>query len=456
MKPLILVVFFVFTFQLILGIYSQFPTTITPDAAMHAEIVNIIREQGFIRTWEPYAPNDYSYPPLFHYLATLLTPFLLSIDAVRVLGIIIWLCFPLSLYVLVATYKKEAALTAACLGAVAPPLATVFIYGEFPQLLAMLFLIWEWYFLRCERYLLGAVFAGLIVLSHSFVPFAAIALLAYFLISSKQIKYAAATCIVALPWVPAYVLVVQNILSGAWENTRYNAVQPVFGFWPTHTIIDWLFGAHGLGILAPLAAYGVFKVRDWWVRGFFAVGLAFTLFHIPFTQLKIYDLLVLPVIVLASLGVYELSLLFKDRGGYLAAALCVFLFLGLVQVQHFENARVNWFNPEIAPTAELADAARWLAVYDPRPVKIYAHSASAWVGILSLKLPLDPDIAHIEAFSKAYREQLDMQAAIKMVLSAGSDSRLVSGVSYLIVPVSVDVMLPPIYRNDKWAVYRSA
>ena len=35
-------------FVLGIGVYSQWPLTITPDAAMHAEIVGMINEQGFL------------------------------------------------------------------------------------------------------------------------------------------------------------------------------------------------------------------------------------------------------------------------------------------------------------------------------------------------------------------------------------------------------------------------
>ena len=52
---LIILVILLISLLLILGVLSQWPTTITPDTAMHAEIVEIIKEQGFIRTWEPYA-----------------------------------------------------------------------------------------------------------------------------------------------------------------------------------------------------------------------------------------------------------------------------------------------------------------------------------------------------------------------------------------------------------------
>src|SRR3989344_382036 len=103
--------FLLFSYLSVLGLHSQWSTTITPDAAMHAEIVVAIKEQSLITTWEPYADNEYTYPPLFHYIAVLLP--LEPIDSVRVLGVLVWLVLPVALYGLVATYRKDSAFVAA-------------------------------------------------------------------------------------------------------------------------------------------------------------------------------------------------------------------------------------------------------------------------------------------------------------------------------------------------------
>src|SRR3989338_10710695 len=115
---------FIGIFLLFLAIQSQFPAAITPDAAMHAEIVEAIGHQGFITTWEPYTSNSYTYPPLFHYIAFVLP--LEPIDAVRALGIVLWLVMPIAMYFLVATYDngnkpdKKAGLIAALLIGLVP------------------------------------------------------------------------------------------------------------------------------------------------------------------------------------------------------------------------------------------------------------------------------------------------------------------------------------------------
>src|SRR3989344_3811411 len=118
-------------FLTILGVYSQFPTTITPDTAMHAEIVEAIGHQGFITTWEPYTENRYTYPPLFHYIAFLLP--LEPIDAVRALGIVLWIVLPIVMYFVASTYDRKAGLIAAVLIGLVPVFSNVFIYGEFPK-----------------------------------------------------------------------------------------------------------------------------------------------------------------------------------------------------------------------------------------------------------------------------------------------------------------------------------
>src|SRR3989338_7962505 len=128
-------------FLTVLGVYSQFPTTITPDTAMHAEIVEAIGHQGFITTWEPYTENRYTYPPLFHYIAFLLP--LEPIDAVRALGIVLWIVLPIAMYLLLSTFDRRAAVIGAILIGLVPSFSNVFIYSEFPQLMSMVLLLFE-------------------------------------------------------------------------------------------------------------------------------------------------------------------------------------------------------------------------------------------------------------------------------------------------------------------------
>src|SRR3989344_2852925 len=228
-----------FLFLIVLGVWSQWPTTITPDAAMHAEIVELIGQQGYVTTWKPYADNAYTYPPLFHYLAFLLP--LESIDAVRALGIVLWLVLPVVMYLLMSTFNKKAGMIAAFLVVLVPSFSNVFVYSEFPQLMAMSLLLLEWYLLRTERVSWAACTVGVIGLTHVFFVLIAALL---FLVHTKvrDWKYGLLSLLVMVPWLPAYVRVVMNVLSGQWENVRYNATQPVFGFWGTQELYDWFVG----------------------------------------------------------------------------------------------------------------------------------------------------------------------------------------------------------------------
>jgi hypothetical protein len=441
-----------FVFLLLFGIYSQWSTTITPDAAMHAEIVVAIKEQGFIMTWEPYADNEYTYPPLFHYIAILLP--LEPIDSARVLGMLVWLVLPVALYGLVATYRRDAAFIAAALIGLVPSFSNVFIYGEFPQLMAMVFLLLEWRLLRQGKITWAAIVTGLIVLTHVFFALVGLLFFGYYCVRKREWR-ALIGLAVALPWLPAYGTVVQNALSGGWENVRYNAIQPVFGFWPMQVSIDWLVGIEGLTpVLLPLAIIGFWKVKDVFLRCVFVFALVFTMFHIPFTQLKIFDFLAIPVVILASIALVELPTKRAYRNAIIVALVVC---LAFVQGVHFWNTQVNWFNPEIAPTTELADAAEWLARYDPSFVRMYAHQASAWTGVLAHKLPLNPDITHLERFSDEYREQLAVQKEIKETLIEGRDVQSLlheHDIRYLIIPFGLGQDLELLYSNGVWGVYR--
>jgi len=441
-----------FLFLIVLGVWSQWPTTITPDAAMHAEIVELIGQQGYVTTWQPYADNAYTYPPLFHYLAFLLP--LESIDAVRALGIVLWLVLPVVMYLLVSTFNKKAGMIAAFLVVLVPSFSNVFIYSEFPQLLAMILLLLEWYLLRTERVSWAACTVGVIGLTHVFFVLIAALL---FLVHTKvrDWKYGMLALLVMVPWLPAYVRVVMNVLFGQWENVRYNATQPVFGFWGTKELYDWFVGVHGLtAVLVILSVYGFFVTKDRILRGIFVFSVFFTVFHVPFTQLKILDLLAFPVVMLASLAITSLPLkTFWKK----SVVVIVVVFMLIVQVNHFYVAKKWWLNPEIAPTEEFADAARWLGEYDDSVVRVYFHQASAWGGILAHKLPLEPDITHLEAFSESYRKQIDGQREIKDALADRKeiDIAIVKkyDVKYLVVPVELESQLDLLYENGVWGVY---
>jgi hypothetical protein len=215
-----------------------------------------------------------------------------------------------------------------------------------------------------------------------------------------------------------------------------------------------LFGAQGLTvILFLLAVYGFFKTKDRVLRGVFLLSLGLTVFHIPFTQLKIYDFLAIPVVMLAAIGITRVPLK-RFRNPFIVIVVGI---LVVMQAQHFQITQKWWLNPEIAPTDELTDAAQWLGEHDDELVTVYAHQASAWVGILSNKLPLNPDITHLEAFSDEYKEQLRYREEIKRALEDGVPVRGLLAqrdVRYVIAPMELEAQLDLLYNNQEWGVYR--
>ncbi|HLC74701.1 MAG TPA: hypothetical protein VJH88_02490 [Candidatus Nanoarchaeia archaeon] len=448
-----------FCILLALGIYSQWPTTITPDAAMHAEIVELIRAQGVVTTWQPYAVNQYTYPPLFHYIAFLLP--LEPIDAVRALGLVLWLLLPVAMYLLLSTFDRRAAVIGAILIGLVPSFSNVFIYSEFPQLMSMVLLLLEWYFLRKEKHAAAAVAVGVIGLTHVFFVLVAAALfLAHVWLGGKvrALRYLGLSAVVMIPWLYAYGQIVMNVLAGTWENTRYNLTQPVFGFWSSNALYDWFVSAHGLTlVLMVLASYGLLTVKDRVLRGLFVVCVVLSVYHIPFTQLKMFDLLAVPAVMLAAIGLSAISLKSFWKK---SVVVIVVIFMLMLQVNHFWVAKNWWLNPEIAPTEEFTDAARWLRSYDDTFTRVFFYQASAWGGVLSGKLPLDPDITHLEAFSDDYKEQVEGQRKIKEALvdGEGIDADIVEryDIKYFVLPVEFagELKSDLLYSNDVWGVYR--
>ena len=288
---------------------------------------------------------------------------------------------------------------------------------------------------------------GIIGLTHVFfVLIAALLFVAHTKV--RDWKQGVLSVLVMIPWLPAYARIGMNVLSGQWENVRYNATQPVFGFWNGAALYDWFVSVHGLTLVLLIpAVYGFFMTKDKILRGMFVFSILFSIFHLPFTQLKILDLLAFPVVMLASLALASLPLKTFWRKSVIAIVVICMVF---VQLNHFSTVEKWWLNPEIAPTEEFADAARWLGSYDDSFVRTYFYQASAWGGILAHKLPLDPDITHLEAFSDAYKEQINAQRRIKEgVVDSGYDVR------YFVLPVDKRFEGTLLYSNEAWSVYTS-
>jgi len=445
------------TISLFLGIYVHYPVSITYDPAMHGEIVNIILHQGYPNTWEPYANNEFTYTPLFHYLS--LVPHFLGlsvIDSVMAAGIILWALLPLCAYLLGSFYGRKIALLSAAVSAFLPFLSNIFILGEFPQLLAMELLILEIYFLKKGKLLESGVITGLVILSHPFVWIISVLAYLYFLIPSsiknrKNIPYILVPLAVSLPWLPKYLQILMNVLSGEWKNVVFNLEQPNFWFWSMESLAKYLFDLNYFTpVIIILSFMGLVKTRDRFMQVFFISCFIFSVYHIPYTQLKVFDLLTIPSIFLASIGIKELSDYFKKYGFVVLSAFVILMFS--FQAYHFNYADRFWFNSEISPEPPLYQASIWLGGYDKNPERIYVDSAPAWVGMLSNKIPLEPQISYLERFSRDYLDQLELRKRIRERLESGEDlGNLAGGVKYVITRERTN--LEEIYSGSGWSVY---
>lgn len=445
--------------SLFLGIYAHYPVSITYDPAMHGEIVNIIIHQGYPNTWEPYAVNEFTYTPLFHYIS-LLVHFLgfSIIDSVMAFGIIIWFFLPLCAYLLGSLYGRRVALLSAVISAFLPFLSNIFILGEFPQILAMELLILEIYFLKRGKLLESGIITGLIILSHPFVWIISVLAYLYFFIPSslknkKNIPYVIIPLAVSTVWLPKYFQILMNMLSGEWKNIVFNAEQPNFWFWSLESLTKYLFDLNYFTpIIIILSIIGLIKTKDRFMQIFFILTLVFSIYHLPYTQLKVFDVLTIPSIFLASIGIKEISNYFKKYGLVILIAFVILMFS--FQVYHFSYAKKFWFNSEISPEPPLYHASLWLGNYDKNSARIYAESAPAWVGMLSNKIPLEPQISFLERFSKDYLNQLDVRNKINEKLKSGEDIHDLaeeSGVKYVITRETTN--LNEIYSDSGCFIY---
>jgi hypothetical protein len=447
--------------SIIMGVYAHYPVSITHDPAIHSEIVNILRQQGYPNSWEPYASNDFTYPPLFHYIVLLfsLVGFPLA-DAVIMVGIILWAMIPLCAYLLGSLYDRKVALLSAAVFVLLPFLSNVFIFGEFPQLLAMELLMLELYYLKKGRYLMAGIMTGLVFLSHPFMPIVSFLVYLYFvlppLFSEKKPLYPLLLLLpfaISAAWLPKYVMIAMNMFSGDWQNVVYNAYQPVFWFWPAETLSKYLFGLdYFTPLILVLSFIGLSVTKDRFIKIFFIACFAFSVFHVPYTQLKIFDVLTIPAALLASFGVIEVSKYFRNRG-----PLVIIFFVAMLlafQLYHFSYAKNVWFDPEISAEPSLQEAALWLGEHDKNNVKVYVDRAPAWFGVLSGKIPLEPEISYLEKFSDAYMKQRETNQKIKEGLKAGESIRDLAeqaGLKYVITNEKSDLSL--IYTNSAWSIY---
>ncbi len=454
-----------------LGYYILYPVPLKFDPSMHAEIVNIISIQGYPNTWQPYANNTFTYTPLFHYLSYIPSVFGLSpVDSVMILGILIYMLIPISTYYLVLSFKKkkQTAFLAAVTISFLPLLGSIFLLGEFPEVLSLLLLTLLLYSINTKRHFLVSVFTGLTILSHPFMALVAIILWLYNFKNLKKEKpknilfYILILIIITSFWIPKYIQIMGNAASGTWHNSIYDTQQPYLAFWPANEIQIFLFGMHVLTpIILPLSIIGFLFTRNKLLRAFYIITLIFTIYHLPYTQLKVLDLFVIPSSILAALGLEKIINTSKKHNKHLPKAIAIFFILLMFsfQVTHFMHAKAYWVDIEKSPEIPLAESSLWLRDYNNGFVKIYSEQAPSWVGILSNKIPLEPYITDLEAYSDEYKEQLEYRKNINTSICSSDLVQLESllkkhDIRFLFTKVNLTPdYLNRIHTNRGWNVY---
>lgn len=464
-----LLVFVPLTIMLIsLGYYMLYPVSVTYDPSMHAQIVNIIGEQGYPDTWEPYAQQSFTYTPFFHYLAFLLSlTGIYVIDAVRIIGILAYILIPISTYLWVSSYYKKnkviPALSALVI-AFLPLMGNIFLLGEFPEVLSIELLILLLYSIKTKRHFLVALFAGLTLLTHPFMVLVAVVLFLYNIKNLRgednktKLLYFLIFAIVSGFWAIKYWEIMGNIASGTWHNVVYNTQQPYLWFWAPHQILDFLFGFNQLGYLVFFfSLIGFWKIKDRFLRVFYLFCLVFTIYHLPYTQLKILDLFSIPISIFAAVGIWTIVNLFKKNTKILVVGIIIFL-LAFFQVWHYVDVRTRWFTDSTLDN-NLLDATLWLENYDESFVRIYSDRGSSWVGILANKIPLYPYITDLEAYSDEYKEQLEDIDKIKESIDNSDTTQLEQllekhEIKFMFTSENVTAnYLNRVYFNEGWNLY---
>jgi hypothetical protein len=243
------------------------------------------------------------------------------------------------------------------------------------------------------------------------------------------------------------------MISGEWKNVVYTAEQPNFWFWSLEALAKYLFDINYFTpIIIILSFIGLIKTKDRFMKFFFLACFIFSVYHIPNTQLKIFDMLTIPSAILASVGILELS---RYARKYRMIVITIFILtMFSFQTYHFYHAKNFWFIPDVSPEPPLYMTAIWLGNYDKDPSKIYVDSAPAWFGMLSNKIPMEPEISYLEKFSEDYLNQLELRRMIKERLESGEDIRDLAnqaGLKYVITKEQTS--LSQVYSEFGWFVY---
>jgi hypothetical protein len=393
----------VFASALILSIFT---VQYSEDVCIHAMIVEQLKLSPLSPDY--YQPLDVrlTYPPLFHYLAYSLTLFHVDIlTATRIAGVLALSVFSAGCYLLAEKGKKGSGIYAGIFSIASGAVWQVFLFGEFPQLLATGLLASGLAFSK-KPYLSG-LFFGLTSLSHPLIGLIGL-LFAFFLAFRDRRPEILATCIPLFAlWSGRYLLIAQNALAGSWGNSAGES-----GFLsPAILAESVLLLSPALAILAAYHAYRSLRRGVCGILNPLLILLIATfilsVFQVAPLQRKMFDLLALPVIVLAANHYHTLK---KHR---MLISILIALF-ALLPLQHIY---LHTKEPYVTPEG-LVQAALFLRNYDDKGFIIVAEERR-WYGKseliasqLARKTPMDPSISMLEKPTLAYLSQLEYRTKI--------------------------------------------
>ena len=453
---IITVVFSAYLF--LIGCISVTPVTTSYDPAMHAEIVDpIILTQLYPMTWSPLADTGYTYPPLFHWLAFLVSRFGIEpIAAAVAIGVILYAVFPIFLYRLGSLWGRKIGLLSALSGTAISAWSAVFLAGEYPQLLAMNLSVVFLFFYMKKDYLKSGIFLGLTALSHPFVPvYLALFVFICMLIEAAKknrascifsLKCLAVALIVASVWLPQYVSIVQSASTHQWRNVRWyyrpgfvdaDGLNSLFLSFAPGTKINpviFLLSLAGAGAILKESLKKGGKGNKNKISGkthllaLFLFTLAFSIFHIPGTQYKFPDMLSVSVPVLFATGVYHILAGIKNNGyakGLFITLVAFVLLFSVYGIGGMVSSSYSYRQKAVS-TDSAREAAMWLRSYDPGYSRIVkTGDDEVWFSVLSHKYAMDPMITDLEVLTDGTNAQMrDREIIVEGVVKGGPVSGL--------------------------------
>ncbi|MBI4168130.1 MAG: hypothetical protein HY515_04180 [Candidatus Aenigmarchaeota archaeon] len=394
------------------------PLPLTYDPALHAEIATYLIPANLIpRTWEPLADVAYTYPPLFHWVAFLLSASgFETYKIVIFMGLFLYALFPVSFYIYGRAFGEKEAVLFSFFGAIQASLIEVFAAGEYPQLLSMNLLVIVLYFLAKRSYINAGIFSGLTALSHTFTAvYTAALIVIYYFMDRKKIKSEHATAfvlaafLISVVWLPRYMEIADNAINNRWENTIWYYKS---GFVGAEKISDMFFsvmpGSRMGAILLLLSTAGMFYLytkKIYFPIAAFLFTFIFTIFHVPGTQYKFPDMLAVVAPPLAAVGVFNLS---KKTSLGKFAALGALMFL--VALNPYTNA-INLHNCCVSkdiPNQAQTNLAEWARNNDTsKSLVLVDGDYEVWFALIAHKYPMNPRISELEVFTEKYRRLLD-------------------------------------------------